>query len=201
MAAEEIKIFGVGCGTWAIAFVLGSWTVGLSWCSHSCSQATERAEAERNAQALARAEEAKQQAEREREWAKEAETKRLAVEAAAAARLAFDTHKLRAAGPAGRAAAARRCSSDLLTCPGGAGDPSGIYEAAASPTERRRLEASFAAAKAQADKQRAAAERSAARANAPLLCCDGSGSPTCTCGHPRRGCCSHHGGVCGCTAD
>jgi hypothetical protein len=30
-----------------------------------------------------------------------------------------------------------------------------------------------------------------------LLCCDGSLSPTCACpGH--RGCCSHHGGVCGC---
>jgi hypothetical protein len=30
-----------------------------------------------------------------------------------------------------------------------------------------------------------------------LLCCDGSISPTCACpGH--RGCCSHHGGVCGC---
>jgi hypothetical protein len=31
-----------------------------------------------------------------------------------------------------------------------------------------------------------------------LRCCDGSISPTCACpGH--RGCCSHHGGVCGCT--
>jgi hypothetical protein len=30
------------------------------------------------------------------------------------------------------------------------------------------------------------------------LCCDGSPSPSCACpGH--RGCCSHHGGVCGCT--
>jgi hypothetical protein len=30
-----------------------------------------------------------------------------------------------------------------------------------------------------------------------LLCCDGSLSPTCACpGH--QGCCSHHGGVCGC---
>jgi hypothetical protein len=30
-----------------------------------------------------------------------------------------------------------------------------------------------------------------------LLCCDGTLSPTCACpGH--RGCCSHHGGVCGC---
>jgi hypothetical protein len=30
-----------------------------------------------------------------------------------------------------------------------------------------------------------------------LLCCDGSLSPTCACpGH--QGCCSHHGGICGC---
>ena len=31
-----------------------------------------------------------------------------------------------------------------------------------------------------------------------LLCCDGTASPTCTCNGPRRGCCSHHKGVCGC---
>lgn len=42
-------------------------------------------------------------------------------------------------------------------------------------------------------------ERRARRAYAPLLCCDGSSSPSCTCGGPRRGCCSHHGGVCGCS--
>ena len=29
-------------------------------------------------------------------------------------------------------------------------------------------------------------------------CCDGTRSPTCECGGPKRGCCSHHGGVCGC---
>ncbi len=39
------------------------------------------------------------------------------------------------------------------------------------------------------------------RADAALLCCDGEDSPTCTCGGSRRGCCSHHGGVCGCSAD
>lgn len=64
----------------------------------------------------------------------------------------------------------------------------------------------------------AAQEREEARRNAPrrstssassssgspsggsgrLLCCDGSLSPSCTCGGSRRGCCSHHGGVCGC---
>lgn len=36
--------------------------------------------------------------------------------------------------------------------------------------------------------------------SAPLLCRDGSLSPTCTCGRSsRRGCCSHHGGVAGCS--
>lgn len=37
--------------------------------------------------------------------------------------------------------------------------------------------------------------------DAPLLCGDGSTSPSCTCGAPRSGCCSHHGGVSGCSAD
>lgn len=37
-------------------------------------------------------------------------------------------------------------------------------------------------------------------ATAPLLCRDGSLSPTCVCGQSsRRGCCSHHGGVAGCS--
>jgi hypothetical protein len=31
-----------------------------------------------------------------------------------------------------------------------------------------------------------------------LICRDGSLSPTCQCGGPRRGCCSHHKGVAGC---
>lgn len=49
------------------------------------------------------------------------------------------------------------------------------------------------------------AERRKARqrawARAPLLCNDGTLSPTCTCGRSsRRGCCSWHGGVAGCSA-
>lgn len=32
-----------------------------------------------------------------------------------------------------------------------------------------------------------------------LLCCDGTVSPSCACGGPQRGCCSHHKGICGCT--
>jgi hypothetical protein len=42
------------------------------------------------------------------------------------------------------------------------------------------------------------AERRRERASAPLLCCDGTTSPSCTCGGSHRGCCSHHHGVCGC---
>jgi hypothetical protein len=42
-------------------------------------------------------------------------------------------------------------------------------------------------------------ERRQRRLSAPLRCCDGTDSPSCTCGGPRRGCCSHHGGVCGCS--
>jgi hypothetical protein len=30
------------------------------------------------------------------------------------------------------------------------------------------------------------------------LCRDGTPSPSCVCGGPKRGCCSHHGGVAGC---
>lgn len=38
-------------------------------------------------------------------------------------------------------------------------------------------------------------------ARAPLRCVDGWLSPTCTCGREsRRGCCSGHGGVAGCSA-
>lgn len=37
------------------------------------------------------------------------------------------------------------------------------------------------------------------RTGVPLLCRDGTLSPTCVCGGPRGGCCSHHGGVAGCS--
>lgn len=36
------------------------------------------------------------------------------------------------------------------------------------------------------------------QATKKLKCCDGTLSPSCVCGGPKRGCCSHHGGVCGC---
>lgn len=47
--------------------------------------------------------------------------------------------------------------------------------------------------------RREAAQRAWARA--PLLCRDGTYSPSCACGRTSRsGCCSHHGGVAGCSA-
>lgn len=62
-------------------------------------------------------------------------------------------------------------------------------------TAERRREAQ-AAARQQRERERA--ERVASSAYRGLLCCDGSLSPSCSCGGSHRGCCSHHGGVCGC---
>ena len=50
--------------------------------------------------------------------------------------------------------------------------------------------------------ERAEQRREASRDSSMLLCNDGTLSPTCTCGRSSyRGCCSHHGGVDGCSAD
>ena len=62
------------------------------------------------------------------------------------------------------------------------------------------------AVKRRQDEQRKRAEERRERArqareesaNRSLKCCDGSLSPTCSCSGSHRGCCSHHGGVCGC---
>lgn len=70
---------------------------------------------------------------------------------------------------------------------------------------QRRAEAAATAARLAGERQqrqREQRERAAARAwaLAPLLCRDGSLSPTCLCGRGSyRGCCSHHGGVAGCS--
>ncbi len=61
-------------------------------------------------------------------------------------------------------------------------------EARAAERARRREEAA-----------REAAQRRWSRA--PLLCNDGTRSPSCICGGSRRGCCSWHGGVAGCSAE
>lgn len=52
---------------------------------------------------------------------------------------------------------------------------------------------------ARAEAQRVAQAARAARAGAPLLCRDGSHSPSCTCSGSWSGCCSWHGGVRGCS--
>jgi hypothetical protein len=71
-----------------------------------------------------------------------------------------------------------------------------------SPSERAALTSGLATCSARLSGKTAnrkeAAERGAGRASGALMCNDGTESPTCTCGGPRRGCCSHHGGVAGC---
>jgi hypothetical protein len=62
-----------------------------------------------------------------------------------------------------------------------------LVQSAATTSERARLEQLAASLK-----------KGNRRANASLECCDGTLSPSCLCGRPKRGCCSHHGGVCGC---
>lgn len=69
---------------------------------------------------------------------------------------------------------------------------------AAEQARRERERADAVVRREQAAHQRALEQRR--RANVPLCCCDGSFSPTCRRGRSRRGCCSHHGGVCGQTA-
>lgn len=67
--------------------------------------------------------------------------------------------------------------------------------------ERQREAEARAAERAQrrAEAARESAQRSWARA--PLLCNDGTRSPSCVCGSSsHRGCCSWHGGVAGCSA-
>lgn len=61
--------------------------------------------------------------------------------------------------------------------------------------QARQREAAKAAA------ARAAAARRAEEAREPrgILCNDGTQSPSCYCGGPLRGCCSHHRGVAGCS--
>ena len=76
-------------------------------------------------------------------------------------------------------------------CMGDTSEPEAIYDSARNPAERKQLEAVAAQI-----------EKAQARASASLRCGDGTDSPSCTCGGgAHRGCCSHHGGVRGCSAD
>ena len=68
--------------------------------------------------------------------------------------------------------------------------------------EAQRAKRAVIRAQRAADRVRSRAERQerrSRRSGASLVCRDGSYSPTCTCGGSRRGCCSHHGGVRGCS--
>jgi len=51
---------------------------------------------------------------------------------------------------------------------------------------------------AQREREQARRERAEQAANRGLRCCDGTSSPSCSCSGSHRGCCSRHGGVCGC---
>jgi hypothetical protein len=68
-------------------------------------------------------------------------------------------------------------------------------QAAVAARERQRAELA-----AERERRRQAAEEARENSSSrPLLCNDGTLSPTCTCGGSRRGCCSWHGGVAGCS--
>jgi hypothetical protein len=65
--------------------------------------------------------------------------------------------------------------------------------------QESRRQADLRAARQRLAQEQREAQRVRSAAVAPLLCRDGSLSPSCVCGGSRRGCCSHHGGVAGCS--
>jgi len=67
-----------------------------------------------------------------------------------------------------------------------------------STAARRAEQQREAQEEARRRRERERAERAERSANRGLRCCDGSLSPSCSCSGSHRGCCSHHGGVCGC---
>jgi hypothetical protein len=71
---------------------------------------------------------------------------------------------------------------------------------AAPAAERPKLQGIADGAEAERERKRqqeAEAARQRSRINAGrVCCCDGTLSPTCT--YVKRGCCSHHGGICAC---
>lgn len=165
------------------------------WAYDKCTGGDERRAAERiQAESAETARQASYLADRQRAARVELEQKAAKERAAAALREAQKV-QLATWKPAQRAQALQQCLKD--ECPEGVPDGAAVIEAAKSEPERKQLRA----LKAQLERAQARAEKAAQRANASLRCCDGSDSPSCTCGNPRRGCCSHHGGVCGCSAD
>lgn len=88
-----------------------------------------------------------------------------------------------------------------------AADPPAAHSAAADPPDPdvlgdsqrpRRLPTPSQRSQKVAAKRKPAAPAKRYELIQVLMCNDGTESPTCTCGGPRRGCCSHHGGVSGC---
>lgn len=72
-----------------------------------------------------------------------------------------------------------------------------------APGVRGAEEARAAAQEAQRKREETIARRreaaeEAREASRRVRCCDGMLSPSCLCSGPSRGCCSHHGGICGC---
>jgi hypothetical protein len=61
---------------------------------------------------------------------------------------------------------------------------------AAQEEAKRKREEALERARQAAEEAREATRR--------VRCCDGNLSPSCLCNGSHRGCCSHHGGVCGC---
>jgi hypothetical protein len=123
--------------------------------------------------------------------------------------------RLRGIGAAGRAAAMQDCVQNAR-CPE-PNDSALILEAAQSQSERRqlialqdRLNARRAALAVTTPREPGVGPRSTGQRGSPasgsessggsgrVKCCDGTLSPSCSCGRSLRGCCSHHGGVCGC---
>jgi hypothetical protein len=199
-AEKDPRAMAGGCGC-LLAVVVGV----LLMCNRSCAASRE----ERHAEAMERTrkhdrsqELAAQESERQARMKAEIDKREQEARAEELARIGVQLATLK---PAERVVRLRKCAADSDQCPDG-NWPTLLFQAAATPSERKRLDALWDQLKArekqieaQAEKSRQRAAAAERRANAPLQCCDGSLSPSCTCGNPRRGCCSRHGGVCGCS--
>jgi hypothetical protein len=159
------------------------------WIYDKCSGADERRAQER---IEAQQREAREDGIRARDRAlasQVAAQRKAAEEKAAADLLAAQKAQLASWKPYQRVQAVQKCAKG--DCPEGAPNAELVIAAAKTTAERKQLQA-----------LNDQLDRVAERANSPLRCCDGSDSPSCTCGRAnRRGCCSHHGGICGCSAD
>lgn len=101
--------------------------------------------------------------------------------------------KLAELKPWDRAAQLATCARGETKCPENQG-PDVFLEAATNDGERARLNEVWRLNR-RAQEANAPAENLEGRS---VKCCDGTRSPSCTCGGPVRDCCSRHRGVCGC---